>query len=879
MDEQGTALEPEQSEEVSEDRYAKPDLESNAGYQLGSGSRSGFKFDIKGGTTNFLKSNRKKFFIAGGGFGALAGLMVILFFLLLFKNIHIKNLFIDYEFAKFNRGFRNRLEKSITEADAKGSADSTVADGATPEENLAAANAAEIEKLKGNPDATNEAVREAEGLDAGSAGSGGVINPELGIDTSIADESGKSNDQIAKDTQKSISDELSKGDAPKDSPSPAAKDAADEATTAIESGASADGVTQAAVKGFSRGLNSLFSKITGPFIFATLGCIARDIYVSSYHVVAQLKFAGLARAGATQSKYADCQIQGKCSLTQIGTVGAMYDNSKESFVQSAAYKRATNQPVTQYDLDHNDLNTNLRPSQQLGGSTAGIIGSALAIGDKVNTGLNSIPLLKLGCGTILQPSTQVIFAAASVGTVILGVVTDTVDFGFGTVAQAAAFTGAQIFATKAGQALALDAALHYGGLYFKQHFSPIQQGNVTGAGYKALATDSCRVNGCRPLTAQENERVALSIQADAIKQSRNQSLAYRFFSPKNPYSTFGLLADRTPSSPSATMGVISRFFATALSPQKLLQSFSTLFNPSRLAYAANVESNTYGIPDYGFTDAELDTWGVVENSRWVRSNISPTKRDEFDKCFSAPMGDILADNGGIGSKCNNLETQSTVAFNAANNIRLASTGTVIAPTADGIAFAHYRIFKLDQRVTRDLVLLYNHQDGSSNGGSISTSATTTLPSGSAQQLAQQLISNPKVDKTGRLVLQDLQSTSQGQPASAGAPLSQTLLALLVALSNGHSYQITALESGGTGHATSSRHYTGDAVDIDLLDGQPVTGRNPASITIINTLAPLMPQGGAFGQAQCGTTPNLPSGINTFNDSCGHLHIEVPVGSP
>jgi hypothetical protein len=142
-------------------------------------------------------------------------------------------------------------------------------------------------------------------------------------------------------------------------------------------------------------------------------------------------------------------------------------------------------------------------------------------------------------------------------------------------------------------------------------------------------------------------------------------------------------------------------------------------------------------------------------------------------------------------------------------------------------------------------------------------------------LAFQLLNNPGVKKTGRLVFDDLQKTAAGNVPQGGYEISTTILHVLIELSKNHSFEITAMESGGTGHSAGSRHYTGDAVDIDQLDGVSVTGRNDPSITIINSVVPMLPSGSGFGQSNCGKTPPLPSGIVTFADTCNHLHIEVP----
>ena len=153
------------------------------------------------------------------------------------------------------------------------------------------------------------------------------------------------------------------------------------------------------------------------------------------------------------------------------------------------------------------------------------------------------------------------------------------------------------------------------------------------------------------------------------------------------------------------------------------------------------------------------------------------------------------------------------------------------------------------------------------------------PLGSAASYASQILANSSIIKSGRLVQTDLQDAAAGRVGSSGAPLSATLLSLIAGLGQKHTVTLTALESGGTGHTAGSLHYSGDAVDIGALDGATVTGRNAPSITIIVQLERLLPPGSAFGQSECGATPPLPEGISTFQDTCNHLHIQVPRGTP
>lgn len=157
----------------------------------------------------------------------------------------------------------------------------------------------------------------------------------------------------------------------------------------------------------------------------------------------------------------------------------------------------------------------------------------------------------------------------------------------------------------------------------------------------------------------------------------------------------------------------------------------------------------------------------------------------------------------------------------------------------------------------------------------------TSPSGqSTQTLAQQIVANPRIDKSGRLVLSDLQAAASGKPASAGTPLSTTLLRMIATLGQNHTFKISALESGGTGHVSDSLHFAGRAVDISRLDGQDVTGRNAPSHVIKDVFLGFMPAGSGFGQVQCaGTSFSLAPGISQFQDSCNHLHTQLARNTP
>jgi hypothetical protein len=169
-----------------------------------------------------------------------------------------------------------------------------------------------------------------------------------------------------------------------------------------------------------------------------------------------------------------------------------------------------------------------------------------------------------------------------------------------------------------------------------------------------------------------------------------------------------------------------------------------------------------------------------------------------------------------------------------------------------------------------------------------------LAGGAVAGYAREILNNRNIDKSGRAVNADLQAAANGRNGTSGAPLSGTLLRVVAQLGREHSVTVTALESGGSGHSLNSPHYAGAAVDLGRLDGHLLTGRDPRSMTVIDMVKDQLPRGSGFGQAyqvvkhrdgstsrvSCGSgRAALPSGVTEFADTCNHLHIQVPRGTP
>jgi len=87
-----------------------------------------------------------------------------------------------------------------------------------------------------------------------------------------------------------------------------------------------------------------------------------------------------------------------------------------------------------------------------------------------------------------------------------------------------------------------------------------------------------------------------------------------------------------------------------------------------------------------------------------------------------------------------------------------------------------------------------------------------------------------------------------------------------------------IEGGGT----SSMHYVdggGHAVDFYLLDNKSLNGADAGTLKMISLLDPVMPVGSRVGQASCRTSAGVHVNLTNwteFDDSCTHMHVDVPV---
>lgn len=415
-------------------------------------------------------------------------------------------------------------------------------------------------------------------------------------------------------------------------------------------------------------------------------------------------------------------------------------------------------------------------------------------------------------------------------------------------------------------------------------------GNIVNYGARLSANDQFASAGARPLSHSQSLAVK-DVSSSLDKQEfQSNSFAYRMFNTKDSRTLASRLIDNqnltVPDSAASVFSGFGHLFASAFKLPAMLLSGTGIVHADSQPYSY------HGLKKVGFTADELgdprfdnpfkNTCHVVGCPKAGIHGVleNPSKASEYTdrakKCFGVNMIkngkkwniDSLTqavnfeDKHYPAKKCKSGELEWL-------RIRFWLLDT---PTIEGYACFE----KLDNQSCEDLGI---GNSGSVTGGAASVAAA----SGNAKQLAQQILNNNKVTYScGSSAQQDIQNAAQGKPGTAGAPINPEILKLIATVGQNHSVCVSALESYGEHHSDHSYHYTGDAVDFGSVDGVVITGRNAPALTIIHVAEQILPHGTKFGQwhdpgtgALCGPEISFPAGYSQFDDTCNHLHVQVP----
>jgi hypothetical protein len=439
--------------------------------------------------------------------------------------------------------------------------------------------------------------------------------------------------------------------------------------------------------------------------------------------------------------------------------------------------------------------------------------------------------------------------------------------------------------------LPMESIMKYAFGDITQNLSGEGVGDALTSGASQMMGQTANAGGNMPLTTSQAVAYDNATKQVQIAYAKEDRATKSPLDASSPNTFLGSIVQKLIpyyADSSSTIGSVSNTFATI--GKMVMGSFGLALQPLTVSAASN-DQDQYKLcndPEianndiaagpfcniiYGIPTQYLDKDPVAVVNDLIPTVDGGTGR--YPDNVNADTGDPIA--GSDLAKWLALCTDGTT--DEANNCKITTDET-----------ADFALYTVDHRIQESM-----DTDETPNPNPTPAPAPAPEPTptpGDAKQLAEEILANKKinlsyVDKAGFSPKQDVEDAAAGKVGTAGAMTSAAILQLIATVSQSHSVSISAIQSGGQGHCNNipksacpyDPHYTGDAVDFDMLDGVSITGRNAPAVTIIKIAEGVLPTGSGFGQEQCGPAVTVPSGWITFDDTCNHIHMQVPAGTP
>lgn len=439
-------------------------------------------------------------------------------------------------------------------------------------------------------------------------------------------------------------------------------------------------------------------------------------------------------------------------------------------------------------------------------------------------------------------------------------------------------------------------------------------GNTINYGAALAANDQAAAAGGVELTSSQSALLKANLDSQYNQDFARQNILAKIFNPTDSRTVVGKILDRSSGSFSRNAASLASMM---LNIGHSFASLGQLFNGR--AVAASSSAYDYGFPQIGFSAADMDNPAFdnpFENACYVvgcpDKGITgilenPANVTKYSKMASDCFGVSLAQESVSTSAGQQMQWGVTTASGSLVSYK-GNTGLSSHPECASQAdpdWLRIRFFILDTE-TMNSMGCYEGDDQSCTDIGLAGSSTASVtppapastgpaPTGSAQQLAQQLVPYVNngtikcVGSGGNANCSDITDTAAGTAIPRGqgcdvSALSPGLLGMLLKLVQmGHSFSLSALcsDHGDTGTAAPG-HSTGQAADFNTIDGV-FMGPNDvpwdqtkiqAGEKLDQDIASFMPRTTGFGQIQCHPVFGFLIGFNTFNDTCHHQHVQV-----
>jgi hypothetical protein len=418
--------------------------------------------------------------------------------------------------------------------------------------------------------------------------------------------------------------------------------------------------------------------------------------------------------------------------------------------------------------------------------------------------------------------------------------------------------------------------------------------------------------GGRPLTAVESVENNIESRQEIQRDQAAQGVFERYFALSNAQS----LASRTVINVGTSMnmslvGTFLNMLAKIFNPANIASFFANAFAPK--VQAADIsQKGAYQVVQMGFSaeeeriiESNVTYWDLLTND----VELMQEHADEFEaiqqkynRCFTDTMGNLLSQKLMVLNKDGTIKDNEGTCSpnNLGRPISTRTVGSKVIPT-----FASKEaelVFRWRISMRGDAPLVGGNEVAYPGTRSTSASAGNDPVSGQgdAKALAGQLLQRADQNAISLTAdsRRDLERTRDGVAiGTCGAvALHPALLQVLLKISDpsSPSYYKMHLFDFVTGHGecSTSQHDVGKAVDIDSINNgavenwgpgtmpgnsNPYPSENPAlARRFVEALTSVMPQGSRMGQIQCAAVAaaTIPSYIQTFDDTCHHIHIDM-----
>lgn len=407
------------------------------------------------------------------------------------------------------------------------------------------------------------------------------------------------------------------------------------------------------------------------------------------------------------------------------------------------------------------------------------------------------------------------------------------------------------------------------------------QGGLMAFGSVDLANDLFMKGGATMLDDAQVAELEDAARKAEQEELQSKNFFARAFDPNDYRSLTGQMIDNTSIDAQSMANMLGGAFNLQTIGSRLFSSFTPQVQ------AAN--EYDFQMAKFGFSLDELNSPLVEDpyaNADKVAKLLDDNSGDYIDrakKCFGVDLT-----KGSEGWQVDVIKNPD----GDPDKELLPNTGKYRGANCDEESddWLRIRMFIFDSRIMTAYACYDGESEACTQTGLTDESSSNSgepeptdneLVSGEAKQLANDILNSGKVNVDAKYASQ-IKDIAEGK---SNCNVNPTILQLIATIAKKHSITISSLNryctNTLTASGTGSYHYReggGHAVDISIVDGQASTGGTQKDLSLLREVLPALPKGSGIGQVNCrgGGSLSLPEGVTEFNDSCNHIHIQVPV---